>query len=502
MATLKKIVDNNTITNADIEEDLNFFYIMRPNESLAADKESKITLFELSYLLDSENAYYNSGWFYKAAGEASLYERTDGAHTFFSAISGAADAAITFVETMRTGLSSNNSKILSVGKNSFEAWSTGAVFQLGGKGFHYEDTTQVIWGYNAYYDGAWKYTETDEASRLYQTDAGALVFESADSGTADTAITWKDAFSVDTDGNTNIEGNLTIGGSFGFENYETITSNTTITLEKTDQLRTIILSGTVTEITISKGTGTDESSIARFYNQTGDFVNITDGVSLDFPLETHGSADFYFQGTTLKMRRKSKAFVNTTGNVTYTIPEGQFYTYIIHDGTGSETLTIASPTVTNADVIYEIEVYNRATTSLRILASTGSGDGDIYLTNFQSVIGSFGSDGVLGFFPRNKPKVDGGYIDPRDNFRGFIYASNVTDNTFFDTLSPFIPNIGDPMSLFGSVSDGTILRSVSRAERSTASTITIYTLDKNGNRSAFIANDGGSTTTDEVNISF
>jgi len=48
---------------------------------------------------------------------------------------------------------------------------------------------------NAYYDGSWKYINTDEVSRHYQS-SGIHTFDVATSGSADAAITWKTPFKV------------------------------------------------------------------------------------------------------------------------------------------------------------------------------------------------------------------------------------------------------------------------------------------------------------------
>jgi uncharacterized protein YaiE (UPF0345 family) len=63
---------------------------------------------------------------------------------------------------------------------------------------------------NAYYDGSWKYINTDEASRHYQS-SGTHTFDVAPSGTADSAISWTTAMNIANDGNVLI-GTATSGG--------------------------------------------------------------------------------------------------------------------------------------------------------------------------------------------------------------------------------------------------------------------------------------------------
>jgi hypothetical protein len=54
-------------------------------------------------------------------------------------------------------------------------------------------------GQNVYYDGSNKYITTDEASRYYQAN-GVHTFEVAASGSADSAITWTEAMTIDNSG--------------------------------------------------------------------------------------------------------------------------------------------------------------------------------------------------------------------------------------------------------------------------------------------------------------
>ncbi len=65
-------------------------------------------------------------------------------------------------------------------------------------------------GQNSYFDGTdSKYIVTDEASRLYQID-GTHVFDVSASGTADTAITWSTALTLDNSLNATFGGSVSI----------------------------------------------------------------------------------------------------------------------------------------------------------------------------------------------------------------------------------------------------------------------------------------------------
>jgi hypothetical protein len=56
---------------------------------------------------------------------------------------------------------------------------------------------------NSYYDGAWKYIVSDEASVISQS-AGVISFANAASGTADATISWSEAMRIDASGNVGI----------------------------------------------------------------------------------------------------------------------------------------------------------------------------------------------------------------------------------------------------------------------------------------------------------
>jgi len=142
-----------------------------------------------------QNAYFDGSYKYISTDEASYAQQSNGDHKWYSAASGTAGNAITWTETMRTGISSNGAEVLSVGKSSFEAWSTTySALQVGGNSSIMttaaeQANTNLIIVNNAYNDGGWKYISTDEASYTDQT-GGAHKFLSTASGTAGNAITW------------------------------------------------------------------------------------------------------------------------------------------------------------------------------------------------------------------------------------------------------------------------------------------------------------------------
>jgi trimeric autotransporter adhesin len=85
------------------------------------------------------------------------------------------------------------------------AWNTAfdGRFQFGVQGVLASTSTSSQIGLNWYYDGAYRYIGTGEASRFYQVD-GTFVFENAASGTAGNAITFAERMRIDASGNVGI----------------------------------------------------------------------------------------------------------------------------------------------------------------------------------------------------------------------------------------------------------------------------------------------------------
>jgi hypothetical protein len=67
-------------------------------------------------------------------------------------------------------------------------------------GRHSGGTSEMYLTANSYYDGAWKYIVSDEASVISQS-AGVISFLNAASGTADATISWSEAMRIDSSGN-------------------------------------------------------------------------------------------------------------------------------------------------------------------------------------------------------------------------------------------------------------------------------------------------------------
>jgi hypothetical protein len=115
------------------------------------------------------NAYFNSGWKYVATGVASRYEQSSGTHTWHSAPSGSADAAISFVQLMTLDPANGNLK------NETGNFVVGT----SGKGIDFSATpgTGTSELLNDYEEGTW--TPTVTASGLsgvtYSTQSGTYI---------------------------------------------------------------------------------------------------------------------------------------------------------------------------------------------------------------------------------------------------------------------------------------------------------------------------------------
>ena len=97
-----------------------------------------------------------------------------------------------------------------------EAWNASwTALQLGATGFvgsfQAGGTDLTALGSNVYSDGSYKYIETDEAA-IYKQQNGTHIFEVAASGTADAAISWTTAMTIDNAGRIGLLDNVDIGG--------------------------------------------------------------------------------------------------------------------------------------------------------------------------------------------------------------------------------------------------------------------------------------------------
>jgi trimeric autotransporter adhesin len=109
----------------------------------------------------------------------------------------------------RTGASTERARLDTSGTLGLNvtpsAWNSSfdGRFQFGAQGVLASTSTSSHIGLNWYYDGAYKYIGTGEASRFYQL-GGEFFFENAASGTAGNAITFAERMRIDSSGNVGI----------------------------------------------------------------------------------------------------------------------------------------------------------------------------------------------------------------------------------------------------------------------------------------------------------
>jgi hypothetical protein len=102
-----------------------------------------------------------------------------------------------------------------IGVTDPSTWSLGKALHIGTK-------ENNLWGegdyafhmnQNAYYNGGWKYSHTDEATQYLQAD-GQHIWSYAGSGSANAALSWSEAMRIDS------SGNLLVGKTA--TNYQTV----------------------------------------------------------------------------------------------------------------------------------------------------------------------------------------------------------------------------------------------------------------------------------------
>jgi len=100
-----------------------------------------------------------------------------------------------------TAITIDSSENVGIGVTDPSTWSLGKALHIGNK-------ENNLWGeadyafhmsQNAYYNGGWKYSHTDEATRYSQED-GKHIWSYAGSGSANAALTWLEAMRIDTSG--------------------------------------------------------------------------------------------------------------------------------------------------------------------------------------------------------------------------------------------------------------------------------------------------------------
>jgi hypothetical protein len=365
------------ILGNDITEDQNYFYISRPNEILATNKDTIITLDGLFSNLRAGNAYYNSGWLYKTTGEASLHEKTLGANIFSGAPSGTVDTPISWSEISRTGLSSNDALVLSIGKNTFEDWASSlSILQVGGNASVYAPITEgaaqsFTISQNVYDDGAEKYVSTDGASKLVFT-SGDIISYNTISGTADSSISWLESFRTTSDGKISTGGETTplcsVGGVHIFSvsagTISSISGNAdNLVIEDSSNGGLTILSSTTGNGNIYFGDSND-SDIGRItYNHGSDRMEFY--VSANEAFRVNSGRDVTFN----EVVRASKGLHRTyTNRFTTAFNQNSVYDSLIPYLPPAGNAVLASGSVlvgANHNPIYSVQVISSSAISIQ-----------------------------------------------------------------------------------------------------------------------------------------
>ena len=157
------------------------------------------------------NAYYDGAWKYTATAAALRYSHvaSTSTHAWYTAASGTANTAISWVTTMQLDASGN----LGVGAtpsawaSTFKAVQPGAQPVFGSTG-----TSNTIISSNWYNDGSERYIGTGGASRFITTP-GSFLWQIAASGTGGTVASFTQAMTLDASGQLQI-GTTTADGMF------------------------------------------------------------------------------------------------------------------------------------------------------------------------------------------------------------------------------------------------------------------------------------------------
>ena len=166
-----------------------------------------------------------------------------------------------------------------------ESWhSSYTALQVGGTGSIFAHLTQAAGSdlhinQNAYYDNAWRYIVTDEATNFVTND-GQFRFRVAASGTADAAISWTTAMTIANDGDVTVDtGNLVIGTAGKGIDFSAQTATSATGAAATSEVLDHYEEGTWTP-TIKDATG----NLATLSTANGSYTKIGRWVQINFQI--------------------------------------------------------------------------------------------------------------------------------------------------------------------------------------------------------------------------
>jgi len=196
-----------------------------------------------------------------------------------------------------------------------ESWhSSYTALQVGGTGSIFAHNTQAAGSdlhinQNAYYDDAWRYIVTDEATNVATND-GQFRFRVAASGTADAAITWTTAMTIANGGDVTVgTGNLVIGTAGKGIDFSAQTATSASGAATTGELLDHYEEGTWTPAySTTGGSFTYDAATAGNYTKVGNIVHVH--FRIYTTSATVGTGNVYITGLPF-----TTAAVQTTGSI-------------------------------------------------------------------------------------------------------------------------------------------------------------------------------------------
>jgi hypothetical protein len=210
--------------------------------------------------------------------------------------------------TERMAIDSSGNVGIGVTPESWEAAAT--TLQVGAGGAVYAGGNDIALTSNFYHDGTHKYINSHYATMLY-TSNGKHVFRTAPSGSADAAITWTTAMTIENDGDVTVDtGNLVIGTSGKGIDFSATSDGTTMSSELLDDYE----EGTFVPTMLGSTSGNFVASTndTLSYTKVGRLVTVTGKLSVDTDNSCSGTIMFSLPFTAAT---QSKQEFSTAGGV-------------------------------------------------------------------------------------------------------------------------------------------------------------------------------------------
>ena len=293
-----------------------------------------------------------------------------------------------------------------------------------------------------------------------------------------------------------------------FEYFEVSASGTVVVKPYTDS---IIIDVTSTATVLTLDLTNAKKNVKIFVrNETASEITVKDAITTNTFYQEAGTAAEYGNAAGVLLKTSPEINYNTgviSGKDTDTILEqtfsanGDFFLVasrwfnLINIDTAGVTVTVKRDNITGTPIEKYVIMVRNASAGIVFVADAGT---TVELKATSSVTLRLRATNNLDVVT---PRVDNvGKLDPRDQMNGFIRGNLVTINTIFDTLAPFIPDIGDTMKINGAFYTSE-LYIIGYAHRYSSGGIAFYSMNSNGFISSY-AIDDGSTTTIKISISW